>query len=71
MQYFSNENGKLVFRENGETLQIEPWGEDSLRVRSVFLGDIIDKSYGLMEPEKSCNAVVDVPGTDGSGKDSD
>ncbi len=34
MNYFSEENGALVFRENGETLRIEPWGRDSFRVRS-------------------------------------
>ncbi|MBO6239609.1 MAG: glycoside hydrolase family 31 protein [Butyrivibrio sp.] len=71
MQFFSNEDGKLVFRENGETLQIEPWGESSFRVRSVFLGDISDINYGLLEPENKITADIDVSKTDGSEGDAD
>jgi len=34
MNFFTAENGKLIFENNGETLQIEAWGENSLRIRS-------------------------------------
>lgn len=34
MRYFEDMDGKLIFRDNGETVQIEVWGKDSLRVRS-------------------------------------
>lgn len=43
MQYFEDAEGKLVFRENGEVVQVEAWGEDSVRVRSRFLGDILEE----------------------------
>ena len=51
LHYFEEENGSLVFRENGETVMVTPWGEDSLRVRAVFLGDIAEGSAALLEPE--------------------
>lgn len=46
MQYFEDAEGKLVFRENGEVVQVEAWGEDSVRVRSRFLGDILEETCG-------------------------
>ncbi len=60
MQFFAKENGALIFRENGETLKIEPWGRDSLRVRSVFIGDIDDYSAALLECENAdCDVEID------------
>ncbi len=60
MQFFSIENGSLLFRENGETLKIEAWGRDSFRVRSVFLGGISDYSPALLEQEKrNCDITID------------
>lgn len=38
MQRFFKENGALVWRGNGETLVLEPWGPDSLRLRSRMMG---------------------------------
>ena len=57
MQFFSEENGKLIFRGNGEMLVIEPWGRNSLRVRSVFLGDVIDQSAALLPPDEKMHEV--------------
>ena len=57
LHYFEEENGSLVFRENGETVMVTPWGEDSLRVRAVFLGDIAEGSAALLEPENKEEAV--------------
>ena len=47
----------MIFRCNGETLKIEPWGKDSFRVRSVMVGDISDYSAALLEPEISEHKV--------------
>ena len=33
---FTNDNGALIARRMGETLRIEPWGRDSLRVRATM-----------------------------------
>ena len=32
---FQTKNGVLIAQANGETLRIEPWGKDSLRVRAM------------------------------------
>lgn len=50
MQYFEIQNDSLIFRENGETVMVSPWGPDSLRVRSTILGDIEDSNAALLQP---------------------
>lgn len=49
MNFFEEKDGSLIFRENGETVMITPWGPDSLRVRASFLGDIQDGSAALLD----------------------
>ena len=34
-QYFTAENGVLIYRRRYETIRIEGWGENALRVRST------------------------------------
>ena len=50
MNFFTKEDTSLVFRENGETVMITPWGKDSFRVRATFLGEISDESAALLAP---------------------
>lgn len=50
MQYFEIQNDSLIFRENGETVMVSPWGPDSLRIRSTILGEIKDSSAALLPP---------------------
>ena len=40
LEFFEVREGSLIYRENGETLMVTPWGKDSLRVRSVFAGEV-------------------------------
>lgn len=56
MGYFEEKNGSLVFRENGETVMVMPWGKDSLRVRATILCDISEDSIALLD-------VGDIKGT--------
>ncbi|MCI9573906.1 MAG: glycoside hydrolase family 31 protein [Lachnospiraceae bacterium] len=51
MEFFEVREGSLIYRENGETLMVTPWGKDSLRVRSVFAGEVEEGSVALLEPE--------------------
>lgn len=48
MNYFEEKNGALIFRENGETVKVEGWVEDSLRVRGGILADISEESIALL-----------------------
>ena len=51
LEFFEVREGSLIYRENGETLMVTPWGKDSLRVRSVFAGEVEEGSVALLEPE--------------------
>lgn len=46
---FEEKEGKLFRYFDGETLCVEAWGEDGLRVRAIQMGDILDgDSWALM-----------------------
>ena len=36
MNRFREDNGALIWSKNHETVLIQPWGKDSLRVRSTI-----------------------------------
>ncbi|MBO4292186.1 MAG: glycoside hydrolase family 31 protein [Lachnospiraceae bacterium] len=46
---FRDENGALVFQHTGETVRIEAWGENSLRVRAVMLPEFTGNDWALTE----------------------
>ena len=52
MQFFVAQNALLCKRQ-GETLRIEPWGRDALRVRATMEPEIREKSWALTEPSDS------------------
>jgi alpha-D-xyloside xylohydrolase len=41
----------VVWRGDGETLLVQAWGRDSLRVRATRAGEILDTDFALLEPE--------------------
>ena len=52
MNFFEKCGNSLIFRENGETVMISPWGKNSFRVRAAFLGDIDEHiNAALLEQE--------------------
>lgn len=53
---FVLEKGRLLWRYGNETLLIQPWGENSLRVRSTFLPQMPPEDWALTEP---VNAVAE------------
>lgn len=59
MNYFEKTDNSLIFRSNGETVKICPWGRNSLRIRSSFFGDIKDGEIALLEP-KATEAVIHI-----------
>lgn len=61
LRFFEEKDGSLIFRENGETVMVTPWGADSFRVRASFLGGIEEGSIALMEPP--CSDEVAGSGT--------
>lgn len=52
MGFFERENDAVIFRENGETVRIEAWNKDSLRVRACLVNDIEEGSVALLDKEE-------------------
>ena len=50
MNWFREEDGKLIWEKNHETVQIQPWGNDSLRLRSTLSPEITDTLWALLNP---------------------
>ncbi len=58
---FEQRGRQLIWRGDGETLIVEPWGADSVRVRAAIMSAPIDTDFALLEPAES-DAVVTVDG---------
>ncbi|WMC93993.1 glycoside hydrolase family 31 protein [Kineothrix sp. MB12-C1] len=58
---FYIENNALYRRFDEELLCIEPWGNDSFRIRATMMGEILDFEYSAlsMEVEKAAEIVID------------
>ncbi len=61
MGVFHTERNKLVWSYNGEKLVIEPWNNNSLRIRSVMMGEILDTDYALL-PSNKCDPQIEISG---------
>ena len=59
MQTMSREGNKLVHRWDGETLVVEPWGNNSLRVRSAVMREPEDTDYALL-PQADTAVTIDI-----------
>lgn len=57
LQVFTQKDNQLIWRSNGETLVISPWGENSLRVRSAMMHEAEDTRYSLLAPVP-CKAEI-------------
>jgi alpha-D-xyloside xylohydrolase len=55
MGLLKNTGNRLIWERNGETLVVEPWGENSFRVRSASMGGITDTDFALLPPAE-CTA---------------
>ena len=57
---FEITDNALVCRRRGETLRIEPWGRDSLRVRAAMGMDVLDIPWALTEAVEKPQAKISV-----------
>jgi alpha-D-xyloside xylohydrolase len=55
---FERDGDRLIFRYDAETLWIEPWGDNSLRVRSTKKPEMPDRDWALLPV--SCESEVAV-----------
>ena len=57
--HFTIEDNALVCRSRGETLRVEAWGRDSLRVRAA-MGSVGGPDWALTETPERTRALVTV-----------
>ncbi len=55
---FSEERGALICRHAGETLRIEPWGKDALRVRATCFPTFSGNDWALLETAGDSSSVI-------------
>ncbi len=61
MPGFRQQNDKLIWEQNHEIVQIEPWGRDSLRVRATLGPEIRDNlPNALLEPAPPAQAKIEI-----------
>lgn len=58
--YFFDDCGALVAKHRGETLRIEPWGKDSLRVRATMFSSFTDYAWALTEEVPITDTTVKI-----------
>ena len=63
---FLEAKNALVFKKGNETLLIEPWGKDSLRIRSTMERELVDRPWALTEKVKSEKAKIKIENGNGS-----
>ncbi|MCR4885492.1 MAG: family 31 glucosidase [Clostridiales bacterium] len=56
---FINDNGTLVCRRQGETLRIEPWGKDALRIRATMFPAFSGRDWALTEDPGHAAAKIE------------
>ena len=61
MGFFSQEGDRLVRRYDAETLWVEAWGKNGLRVRATQLSEMPQKDWALL-PEKRAAAKISMQG---------
>ena len=59
--YFDIKDGKLIGKRRNETVVIEAWGKNALRVRSTMYPEILDRDWALMKTDKN-KAIVEIEG---------
>lgn len=56
--YFEQKGNALCYRYQAERLMIEPWGENSLRVRSVKQAEMPAEDWALLSPARACQPEI-------------
>ncbi|HAA24959.1 MAG TPA: family 31 glucosidase [Ruminiclostridium sp.] len=59
MGIFTRVGNRIIWQMDGEKLMLEPWGVNSLRVRSRMMGEILDSDFALL-PAKTQPVQIDI-----------
>lgn len=63
MNWYDKDGQSLIWRNKGETLILTPWGQDSIRVRSVLMGEIRDDRFALLDPALTDDVEIGINDT--------
>jgi alpha-D-xyloside xylohydrolase len=66
MNPFQQDGNRLIYQCNQEIIQIEPWGENSLRVRATHNRTIRDDLPGALLPQQETGALITITERRGS-----
>ena len=58
MVYFKKENNRLIVTYDGETLWLEPWGADALRVRSTKEPEMPQANWALLDRDATDGLIA-------------
>ena len=61
MGVFSQQAQRIIWTGDGETLMVEAWGADSLRIRSTVLGEVADTRWALLDPVPTTPVITITP----------
>lgn len=64
---FSQQGNRLVYQFDGETLWVEPWGKDSLRVRATKMCEMPLEDWALI-PQENNDAIITIDAEEGTGQ---
>ena len=59
---FSQEEGALLFKDDSETVRIEPWGANAFRVRATHESGMPNNDWALLEKPEESNYQVSAAG---------
>ena len=57
---FSQSNSRLIWSYDHETLWIEPWGENSIRIRATREQKMPEEDWALLPPKKSPSCLLSI-----------
>jgi len=60
-RHFETNGSQLVWRGNGETIALDPWGPNSVRVRARKSGEVLDSDWALLAPAPA-EALIEIEG---------
>lgn len=68
MSFFQTDGHHLRWTGDGETLLVEPWGADAVRVRAVPAGDVLDTAWALLPAPRTPDPTVEIAPDGGSAR---
>jgi alpha-D-xyloside xylohydrolase len=63
MNWFREEDGKLIWAKNHETVQIQAWENDSLRLRSTLSPKIAERRWALLDNPVKIKPQIEISET--------